>query len=402
MKYFSSKFKDQSRISDFRSFCSEVVDLVKPSVVIASGDLTDAKDDLFGSQQYTEEWLAYYNALKDANVLSKTNWLDIRGNHDNFNVLYLYHSSDLFRNYSAQGGRYRKSYLHQQVLNDTKYNFLALDASIQPGSKRPYNFIGMIDNVEFERVKKMMTDSKGDFTVWFGHYPTSTVLTPQRMPNIRKFIGQFDSSLAYLAGHLHTMGRFVNRMYALHPEGFLELELGDFLRTRRYRLAVIDHGMLSIADLSLHTYPFAIITNPKNMLFNNPFKEDLDLQKHSTHIRILAFSKSAITHCSISIDDDEWQTCVKKTENFFVVPWDPSKYEKGKHVIKIKVQDAESVFEETQYFALDGSRASFDFLAKFILMSDLTTIFQIGYICALMLCTIPLIVFKVWQMLLKC
>lgn len=246
-------------------------------------------------------------------------------------------------------------------------------------------------------------ESNGDFTIWFAHYPTSSVLTPPGVQNIRKFIGQFDSSLGYLAGHLHTLGRFVNKMYALHPEGFLELELADFLRTRRYRLATIDHGMLSIIDFSLHSYPFAIITNPKNMLFNNPFRENIELQKQSTHIRILAFSKKVIVKCSISIDDDGWQSCEKKTENFFVVPWDPSKYIKDKHEIKIYIRDADgNIFENSQYFAMDGSRISFDFLAKFVLMSDLTTLFQIGYVCALLLCLNPLIFFKGWQLLLKC
>jgi hypothetical protein len=54
--------------------------------VIASGDLTDAKDERFGSGQYMEEWEAYQSALKDADIFSKTTWMDIRGNHDNFNV----------------------------------------------------------------------------------------------------------------------------------------------------------------------------------------------------------------------------------------------------------------------------------------------------------------------------
>jgi hypothetical protein len=261
----------------------------------------------------------------------------------------------------------------------------------------------MVDSNELDRVKRIITESNGDFTVWFGHYPTPTILTPPNTPNIRKFIGQFDSSLGYLAGHLHTMGRFVNRMYALHPEGFLELELADFMRTRRFRLAAIDHGMFSIVDLELYKFPFAIITNPKNLIFNNPFKENIDLQKRSTHIRILAFSNVAITKCSISIDDGDWQRCEKKTENFFVVLWDPSKFEKGKHEIKIHLKDANGEsFDNTQYFALDGTRTSFDFLAKFILMSDLTTLFQLGYICALMFCTIPLIFFKTYQLLLKC
>lgn len=365
--------------------------------------MTDAKDKVFGSGQYTEEWSAYYNTLKETGMLTKTNWLDLRGNHDNFNVQYLYHPSDLFRNFSAQGRSYRRSYLHQEVDSNVKYNFLALDASIEPGSKRPYNFIGMLDKIELERVQKMLTDSKGNFTIWFGHYPTSTILTPPRSDNIRKFIGQFESSLTYLAGHLHTLGHLVNRMYSLHSEGFLELELADFMRTRRFRLAAIDHGMLSINDVSLYTYPFAIITNPKNMLFNNPFKEDINLQKKSTHIRILAYSSAEILKCAISIDNEDWQKCDKKSENFYTVPWQPSQYEKGKHEIKIRVEDANGrVFENSQYFALDGSKISFDFLARFILMSDLTTIFQILYICALLLCTLPLIVFKVWQILLKC
>lgn len=34
-----SKFKDKSRIEDFRTFCSETFDAVKPRVVIASGEI---------------------------------------------------------------------------------------------------------------------------------------------------------------------------------------------------------------------------------------------------------------------------------------------------------------------------------------------------------------------------
>jgi hypothetical protein len=338
--------------------------------------------------------------------MDKTQWLDIRGNHDNFNVQHLSHPSDLFRNFSSQGKTYPKSYLHQEVIDDVTYNFLALDASIEPGTKRPYNFIGMLDKVELERVRKMIVDSKGSFTIWFAHYPTSTVLTPPRTPNIRKFIGQFESSVAYLSGHLHTMGRLVNRMYALHAEGFLELELGDFLRTRRFRLAAIDHGLISIFDLSLQdalSAPFALITNPKNVLLNNPFKEDIELQRQSTHIRILAFSTSEITKCQVAIDAENWQSCTQKSKNFFVIPWNPSKYKQGLHQIKIFVEDSKGrIFENAQEFALDNSRISFDFFAKFILMSDLTTLFQIGYASALILCSLPLIVFKIWQMLLKC
>lgn len=306
-------------------------------------------------------------------------------------------------NYSAQGKLHKKSYLYQIDVNGIKYDFVGLDASIEPGSKRPYNFIGMIDNDELEYVKKLVKNSNANYSIWFAHYPTSTILTPPSHPNIRKFVGQFDNAVLFVAGHLHTLGRLVNRMYALHAEGFLELELADFLRTRRFRIAAFDNGLLSIIDRPLDTYPIALITNPKNMLFNNPFKEDINLIKTSTHIRILAFSKSPINVCRINIDNEQWQKCERRNENFFVVPWHPQKYLKGKHKIEIHVEDSDGrTFDDEQYFAMDGTTISFDFLARFVLMSDLTTVFQIGYIIALFVCATPLVVFKIWQMLLKC
>lgn len=67
---------------ELQEFCCSTIDVIKPSAVIASGDLTDAKHwDNMGSGQYKEEWIAYADALKTCKVREKTLWLDIRGNH---------------------------------------------------------------------------------------------------------------------------------------------------------------------------------------------------------------------------------------------------------------------------------------------------------------------------------
>lgn len=397
-----SKFKDSNRVHDFRHFCSEVAEVIKPRVIIASGDLTDAKDSILGSNQYVEEWSAYRASLVDTGILNKTTWLDIRGNHDNFNVQYLYSKSDLFRNFSAQGRFHKRSYLHQVNVDGVKYNFLGLDASVEPGTKRPYNFIGMVPNDERYRIERLLHDSPGNYTIWFAHYPTSTIMTSPGAPHIRKFIGQHDDSSVFVAGHLHTLGGMVFQMYSLQPEGFLELELGDFMKNRLFRIGVFDHGLFSFADVKLGTWPVAIITNPKNLLFNNPFKEDLNLQRDSTHIRIVAFSISEITRCKIRINDREWQKCDKQSENFFTVPWHADLYSHGKHKIEVIVGDKEGrIFNREQFFALDGSRSQFHFLARFVLMSDITTVFQVAFITAFILCLTPLIVFKTWQLLIK-
>lgn len=61
--------------------------MIKPRVVLASGDLTDAKTyDSIGSQQFEDEWKHYRNTLEECKAIEKTVWLDIRGNHGNTDV----------------------------------------------------------------------------------------------------------------------------------------------------------------------------------------------------------------------------------------------------------------------------------------------------------------------------
>lgn len=64
---------------------------IKPPVVLASGDLTDARDnDFIGARQYVREWQIYNDLLARSNVRNKTIWMDIKGNHgmDNFRVCF--------------------------------------------------------------------------------------------------------------------------------------------------------------------------------------------------------------------------------------------------------------------------------------------------------------------------
>ena len=49
-----------------------------------------------------------------------------------------------------------------------------------------------------------------DYQIVFGHYPTSTVLSPN--PGIKSVIGQNSSTLTYLCGHLHTLNGLAPNM----------------------------------------------------------------------------------------------------------------------------------------------------------------------------------------------
>ncbi|CAL8074390.1 unnamed protein product [Calicophoron daubneyi] len=86
-----------SRAEDLRKFCRSRIPVIKPDLVIASGDLSDSKTaDKYDSFQYRTEWELYRAAIRDSGVLNITHWLDIRGNHDAFDVPGLDHEENYF------------------------------------------------------------------------------------------------------------------------------------------------------------------------------------------------------------------------------------------------------------------------------------------------------------------
>lgn len=75
--------------------------------------------------------------------------------------------------------------------------------------------------------------SGADYIVWFGHYPTSSILSPGTgNRGIRGVLGHYDEGYVYLSGHLHTLGGLAKNMYALQDTNFFELELADWKDNR--------------------------------------------------------------------------------------------------------------------------------------------------------------------------
>lgn len=67
----------------------------------------------------------------------------------------------------------------------------------------------------------------------------------------------------------------------------------------RYRVAVIDQGLFSFADIKHKTWPVIVVTNPKPLLTVQPSKEPVELMATSTHIRIFIFSPLPINSCEV-------------------------------------------------------------------------------------------------------
>lgn len=153
---------------------------------------------------------------------------------DNFNVAGFDSKQNYFTNYSVQGKNHPRSYIYQIRERGELYSFIGVDACLEPGPKRPFNFIGMLDDVEVDEINRLIYQTEitgSNYSIWFGHFPTSCIVSPGH-GEVRSLIGKDNKSMVYVCGHLHRLGGLVPKMYTLQQQGFLELELGDWKDNR--------------------------------------------------------------------------------------------------------------------------------------------------------------------------
>lgn len=396
-----SIFHEYERISEFEKLCRWIVSDIKPAAVMATGDLTDAKtSDMLGSKQFPREWVYYRDALSRCNIRSsKTTWLDVRGNHDTFDLEHDEAEQNYFRTHGIQGERYPRSYYETIELNSIKYGLVAIDATLNPGPKRPFNFFGALTRQDMDYIASIMNRAKSEttFQIVFGHYPTSCILSPS--PGIRAVIG---NSTAYLCGHLHTLNNYVPNMYTRQHEGFLELELGDWKDNRFFRVLAVDQGHMAFADARYHSASndstVVVVTNPKdaNFLISS---DSLTSIQTSSHIRVLVFSTQKITSVTVVIDSSDTFACSQAASGqpLYVAKWDPKKYDdKTTHGLQVEVllaNNAKHVSEKS--FSLHSPEVvSFTVGARMVLMSNWLAVTQAAFALCISGLVVPLCIMR--------
>ncbi|XP_023332725.1 transmembrane protein 62 [Eurytemora carolleeae] len=385
-KYVHLEIKDS-----LEDFFSTTLDTIKPRLVLASGDLTDGKDkDGVDSFQVLEEWKTYASILEEHNVREKTIYLDIRGNHDSFDVHHLHHSSNLHRNYSAQGFENPSSYIYDFAFRNKTYSFVALDATLKTGVKKVFNFLGQIITEDMTAV----LEDKMKFTsykqIYFGHYPSSCIVAPS--PGFKEII---KGGLVYLSGHLHTLGGLAPQLYSIHRSGTPELELGDWKENRKYRVLAIDNGILTFSDNIAKEWPVVLVTNPKQSKFMAPAVEAVQKIRESKEIRILAFSPFGVRHVQVKINSGRWETCSKHNSvpDLYTLPWNPGDLTSTKQTLQVIVEDYignKKTLNMQFQTNFDQIPDEYSLYARMILMSDVLSILQFVWFVSILVSMLPL------------
>ncbi|XP_071480961.1 transmembrane protein 62-like [Diadema antillarum] len=378
-----------TRARDFKIFCTDYLKIIQPTLVLATGDLTDGAPN---SSENIEDWLMYHKVLQEAELPYSMIWLDVRGNHDNFNVPSAEHTNNLFRQYSVLGAKGDQSFLHELQLPFGTYSFIYAEALPHIGLKRPFNFFGILDDLDLHRIQALTDRSlatPSNHTIFFGHYPTNVILAPSKFHTI------LSNGIAYLCGHLHDLDtkKGVNEMYALQRYNSLELELADWKKHRKYRIMAFDHDLLSFTDVQFGQWPIVLITNPKAARFLAPAHEPVGKMRHSSHIRFLVFSPDQVSYANVEIDGRALGMAEAVDGGpLFVMPWKPELYGNGLHRISVTVRDsADRVGVASHQFSLDGSRPDQPFLQASIIMMNAVFFFVaviMGLECC---CVLPLL-----------
>ncbi|XP_071546488.1 transmembrane protein 62-like isoform X2 [Panulirus ornatus] len=285
-------------VQHFQEFVDDAITILKPAAVLVTGDLTNSKTYGVKLMQLPQEWSIYQRSVRDRLTPDiSTHWLDIVGNHDNFDEVQQAHFKTHAVQVNFSSTRTAKATIIQGS-DGQNVTLLPLDASLKPGI-RAYNFLGYLPEEEFQKLLEATQEAhaKGDIILFYGHYPTSTIVSAKDM---RKLLAM---GTAYLCGHLHTGFGFVDPMWTRHTTGLLEVELADWFHNHRYRILAVDNGHLTWIDVTHPSWPVVIVSGvgryPKGQASVRYV------------VRLLVFTNEEISAVSMRIDDNlgHWITC---------------------------------------------------------------------------------------------
>lgn len=376
------------RALDFKRLVGPALSIIRPSLVLLTGDLTDGKsEDLLTMKQNEEEWIEYQKVMEDVTTrsgLDKSIFYDLRGNHDNFGVPVLGGSLDFFSKYSISGQLGRRGSVNSVTLQtgEEKHLFVGFDSTMSIGLRGPTNLFGhptdqLLTDIDSELSQwKNSQPTKPEIKISFGHFPLSFSAASNSGKSLKDIFIKHSIS-AYLCGHLHT--RFGKNLKRHHQSGhqnsffqsyihqissentencskegktveeFWEWEMGDWRKSKALRILAVDRGYVSFLDIDLKSEAKKPIILPTFPLDSRFMSTKSDLLKYKCNaikpsyyeaVRALVFSVSTIVSVVARIYDSRsgnldlvMESYMQKNEHNFsrgdlyIAPWNYKAFE---------------------------------------------------------------------------
>lgn len=386
------------RKTNFENFLTQMKDVIKPELIINTGDLTDNEGNplIWRVQQYEKEWKDYQDSLsKFSHVFNETNYHDIRGNHDGYGEVKNGNET-MYYKYSMSGKNFFRNNQESRLYEFThrkpfgKYRFIGMDSYVNVTTLRPYHFFGQFEGEWVDQLKNKLKNTESNHTILYGHYSFNTLYSYDFQSTIDLMsLSRSYKFICNLFGHLHNTYGFVpNGVQTKFDNGHLELEVLDYKSHHMYRVLAYDHDILSFIDIEINKYPVILITNPKNCRFLSEL-EPLHRMTRSTHIRIMILSPTRVQKVNVYIDGKEIGEAQNvRNSNLYVLRWIPERYSKGVHKIIVRASADGNLnnFVE-QEFSLDGTippPQTIDQYKSRLLLLPLNVVFQMLYISMLL------------------
>lgn len=279
----------------FQQGISDLNNVVKPAVIIHTGDIVTILDPASGSLAKS--------IIDQSSIPVKT----IAGNHDNFLENYLYY-------------------------------FGPFNTWFDIGQNRFVGFSTGMLNESWIRGLLSSTSNKG---IVFSHYVLRLPQGSLADPGFYQMSAADDTILqnilrdyqvpAYLSGHLHQP--FLLEDYVSHA-----VEIGGPALSDKgtYNIITIDNGIVSSNEIALGDWPAIVITSPQRYYPDGGSKEISGSQK----IRVKIFDNVNIPSVLYKIDDQGWQRMNRLSNSVWEATADFGTINPGVHAIIVQALDS--------------------------------------------------------------
>lgn len=208
---------------------------------------------------------AYKNILVEAKLWNTSRWVDMPGNHDAIGVQSMladnYYAGSYLSWPPARTNETCLEYVYEQ--DNTLVQIVVMNAVSLPGLALTY--MGDMPSPLAKCVQERLNGfqhaaaRRGVYAHSYlaSHFCFSTISTPSWVPAQKKLLSNDTYFTAHLCGHDHMVD-----MATRVGSGPLELEVGDVVKHASMRTIALDHGLFSLADKTIGSWPHIVLTNP--------------------------------------------------------------------------------------------------------------------------------------------